>query len=310
MREPREVIAHRPDHPLRIGEVEIPCYVLDDETRVLSQRGFVNSIALSRSHLHDEGGAGSEIADFEPPNWLEPFIHADLMLALKSPVLFNNPDGGGVAFGYAARILPEICGAVLEAHRNNSTTSRQEGIVERASVLLRGFATVGIVALIDEATGYEEIRAEHSLSRILDEFLSSELQPWVRTFPIEFYELLFELNGWGKPPLSGEKPGIVGKLTVDLIYARLAPGVLEEVMARTPRLPSGELKWRLHRWFTPEFGHPKVREQIRMAIAFMKTSETWSRFIDKYNYVCPVYHADTRQLTLRLEESSRQSGLF
>jgi hypothetical protein len=28
------------DHPLRIGDIEIPCYVLEDETRVLSLRGL------------------------------------------------------------------------------------------------------------------------------------------------------------------------------------------------------------------------------------------------------------------------------
>ena len=232
------------------------------------------------------------------------------MLRLKSPIPFRNPDGGGVAYGFEAAVLPEVCGAVLEAHRTGATTSRQDAIVERASVLLQGLGTVGIIGLIDEATGYEKVRAEHSLARILDKFLSEELQPWARTFPSEFYELLFDLNGWGVPPPEGQKPGVVGKMTVDLIYARLAPGVLEEVMARTPRLPSGELKWRLHRWFTPEFGHPKVREQIRLAIAFMKTSKTWKRFLEKYNYVCPVQHEDTGQLTLRLENSSRESGVL
>lgn len=306
----REVIAHRPDHPLKIGEIEIPCYVLGDETRVLSGRGVTGALAMQRGGSLSDGGAGGETAGFLARNWLEPYVHADLLLAAKSPIPFANPEGGGTVHGYPAAILPEICGAILEAHRQGATTKRQEAIVERASVLLRGLATVGIIALIDEATGYEKIRTEHSLARILDRFLSEELQPWVRTFPFEFYELLFDLNGWGVPPPNGKMPGIVGKLTVDLIYARLAPGVLEEVMARTPRLPGGELKWRLHRWFTPEFGHPKVREQIRMAIAFMKTSETWNRFLAKYNYVCPVYHEDTGQLTLRLEESSRQSGLF
>ena len=305
------VIAHRPDHPLRIEGIEIQCFVLDNEERVLSQRGFLEATGFSRRHRTAPEG-GSEITDFDPPNWVKPYTGAVWGVEPKSPIPITSPatTGDRVIYSYPATMLPELCGAVIEAHRNDATTSRQAGIVERASVLLRGFATIGIIALIDEATGYEKIRAEHSLSKILDKFLSKELQPWARTFPVEFYELLFELNGWGRPPASGEKPGIVGKLTVDLIYARLAPGVLEEVMARTPRLPSGELKWRLHRWFTPEFGHPKVREQIRMAIAFMKTSKTWKRFMEKYNYVCPVYHEDTGQLTLRLEESSRQSGLF
>ena len=38
--QPLEVIAGAPDRPMIIGEIEIPCYVLEGETRVLSQRGI------------------------------------------------------------------------------------------------------------------------------------------------------------------------------------------------------------------------------------------------------------------------------
>src|SRR2546422_1972741 len=35
------------DHPLTIGDIELPCYVLEDETRVLSQRGLQGGIGMS-----------------------------------------------------------------------------------------------------------------------------------------------------------------------------------------------------------------------------------------------------------------------
>src|SRR5882672_4796743 len=35
------------DHPLKIGDIEIPCYMLNDETRVLSQRGLQAGIGMS-----------------------------------------------------------------------------------------------------------------------------------------------------------------------------------------------------------------------------------------------------------------------
>src|SRR5580692_5344543 len=41
------------ERPLRIGEIEIPCYVLSDGTRVLAQRGLQSGIGLSES-----GGSG------------------------------------------------------------------------------------------------------------------------------------------------------------------------------------------------------------------------------------------------------------
>ena len=38
-----------PDRPLRIGPIEIPCYVLMDGRRVLSQRGLQGGIGLSEA---------------------------------------------------------------------------------------------------------------------------------------------------------------------------------------------------------------------------------------------------------------------
>ena len=45
-KKPLKVIAGAPDRPLVIGEIAIPCYVLEGETRVLSQRGLQSSIGL------------------------------------------------------------------------------------------------------------------------------------------------------------------------------------------------------------------------------------------------------------------------
>src|SRR5438309_7012388 len=35
-----------PDSPLRIGEVEIPCFVLEDGRRVLAQRGMITALGM------------------------------------------------------------------------------------------------------------------------------------------------------------------------------------------------------------------------------------------------------------------------
>ena len=45
------------DRPLKIGGIEIPCYVLADGTRVLAQRGLQSGIGLS------EGGANPARAE-------------------------------------------------------------------------------------------------------------------------------------------------------------------------------------------------------------------------------------------------------
>jgi hypothetical protein len=54
--------------------------------------------------------------------------------------------------------------------------------------LLRAFARVGIVALVDEATGFQDIRARDDLHKILEAYIAKELLPWTKRFPNEFYK--------------------------------------------------------------------------------------------------------------------------
>ena len=68
-------------------------------------------------------------------------------------------------------------------------------IAERAMILIRGFASVGIIALVDEATGYQYERPRRDLEEYLKKFLSEGLRRWVRTFPGDYFKHLCRLKG-------------------------------------------------------------------------------------------------------------------
>jgi hypothetical protein len=74
-------------------------------------------------------------------------------------------------------------------------TKSQKIVGKKADILVRALASVGILALVDEATGYQYDRARHALEEILDKFISKELRKWAKTFPDEFYEQMFKLRG-------------------------------------------------------------------------------------------------------------------
>ena len=46
------------DHPLVIGNIEIPCYVLEDSTRVITNRGLQRSLGMAIS------GGAQRMVDF------------------------------------------------------------------------------------------------------------------------------------------------------------------------------------------------------------------------------------------------------
>ena len=299
MTEPLKVIAGTPDQPLIIGDIEIPCYVLEDETRVLSQRGVFSSVNATRGGPRNPSDLGAEIPRFASQNWLKPFIPNDLEMALKSPILFQG-SAGPTAFGYPAKLLVDICGAIMDAEKAGATTERQQAIVGRAMTLMRGFATVGIIALVDEATGYQEIRARRALATILEAFIADELQPWTKTFPFEFYVLIARLKQWPSS-YALKRPSVVGHYTNDLVYSRIAPGLLKELKARTPRFPSGTLRNKHFQWFTPEFGHPKLKEHLVGVMALMRAAPNWNRFKGDLNR---SYPKKNEQIPLALDDNS------
>ena len=297
-KQPLKVIAGAPDRPLIIGENKIPCYVLEDETRVLSQSGMFSGLGLARRGLV-KTGTGAQLPRFAASKAITPFISNGLRHGLTSPILFKI--GGAEAYGFPATILVEICEAVLTARNAGALNPQQKALAEQCELLVRGFAKVGIIALVDEATGYQELRERNALAAILEKYIAEELQPWTKTFPIEFYRQIFRLKGW--PDVNAiKRPSVIGRYTNDLIYDRLAPGLLEELQKRNPRdQETGRREHKHHQWFTTDFGHPKLKEHIAGVMAIMRLSNpnSWESFKRRMDIAYPKTGA---QIPINLDD--------
>ncbi len=275
-----------PDRPLRIGPIEIPCYVLADGRRVLAQRGLQTGIGMSRSG----GRAGARrIARFLASLGTKGLEVNNLIARINTPVRFIPPHGGYPADGFEATILPDVCSVVLEARRLRKLQPQQEHIAIQCEILQGGLAKVGIIALVDEATGYQDARARDALAKILEAFIAKELRKWVKTFPAEFYKEMFRLRGWQFSPMVGARPQVVGHLTNNVVYQRLAPGVLDELRRLTPRDGKGRLRTHLHRRLSEDIGHPRLREHLAAVVALMRASTRWETFMRMLDRALPVY---------------------
>lgn len=279
----RDVRAGSPDSPLHIGDVAIECYVLDDDTRVISQASMLK--ALGRSARI----AGAENADDSLPPILRAksirrFIPDDV-IEQAQPIAFRLPNGVR-ANGYRADLLPTICEIYLAARSENELPSNQRHIAAQAELLVRALAHVGIIALVDEATGYQEIRTKDALSRILEAFVAKELQPWVRTFPADYYRELFRLKGLPYDESSVKRPQYFGGITNDIIYDRLAPGVKDELKAAQKKASKSA---KMFQHLTAGTGYPKLREHLGSVMTLMKLSDDWGEFKAKLDRIHPSY---------------------
>jgi hypothetical protein len=261
--------------PLKIGEIELDCFVLNNSQRVISQRGMFRGLAVTRGGPRDDmrpDNDGAELPRFATQKWLSSHLSSDLEMALRNPILFSAP-GFHRVLGYPATILPEICDAILSARAAGHTTERQKVIVDRAEELIRAFARVGIIALVDEATGYQAYRARDDLQKILAAYISPELLPWAKRFPDAFYEQLHRVWGWPYKPGNNSRNAYIGQLTNSLIYKQLPPGVLDELRQKSPKSQkTGRRKTTLHQGLTEDVGHPSLERQISATTTLLRAS--------------------------------------
>jgi hypothetical protein len=233
---------------------------------------------------------GALLRSFIAKSNLKPFINNELAMALAEPIRFVRPGRGGkVAVGYEATILPDLCDAVLEARSAGVLTPKQLDTAQQCEMLTRAFAKIGIIALVDEATGYQEVRDRLALQAILDKFLTAERAKWAKTFPDDFYAEMFRLRGWAFNPLSVKRPGVIGHLTNDIVYSRLAPGVVSRLKEVNPRTEAGYRKYKNFQFFTSDYGVPELKQHLLNLIFMMRGHVSWKGFYEALKRAAPRY---------------------
>lgn len=279
---------------LKLGNTEIPCAIVKmsngEIVRLLTQNGMIKALGRKKGGLQKE--SGGEMPVFLGAENLKSFITNEIV-AGGTPIEFKL-EKGGRALGYRAEFLAHICGVYLDAERHGKLLPQQQNIAAVCSVLQKAFATVGLISLVDEVCGYQKIRDSDALQQILQKFLSKEQAKWAKQFPSEFYEQIYRLRNWAPYSDSKNKYSCVGYYTKDLVYERLAPGLLEEMKRIIPRNDEGKKKGTYHQLLTNDYGIPKLKEHFSALVAIMKLSKNWEQLIENANVVLPK--------TIELEE--------
>lgn len=283
-----------------IGPTELSAAVLQDETRIITQATFLRALGRSRSPKAGTGVLSTvdELPFFLQADALKPFITKALIESTKA--IFYRTKKGGKGVGYNALALKLVAETYLKFRDASLRTTgrvpkRYEGMIAAADALIRALAEVGIVALVDEATGFQEVRQRHALQEILDAFLLKELAAWAKRFPDDFYQQIYRLRGWEWRGRKFNPPQAVAGYTNDFVYERLAPGIREELETRMPRDDTGRKKGRLHQLLTEDIGHPALAQHLHAVITLMKASKNWNQFKLMLNTALPK-RGDTLQL--------------
>lgn len=281
---PNRVINARYEGELRLSDSADPLTVavLEDGTRLISRNAIFRAFGRTKRGRAIAENRAENLPSFADAKNLQPFIGDELYDILTTPIKCKTI-AGPIIDGYRAEILPLLCDAYLEADKNGKLTASQKPLSEASLIIVRSLSKIGIIALIDEATGYQYDRESDELQKILRAYISEELLPWQKKFPDVFYKELFRLNGWDFTVRGIKKrPGVIGKWTKTLIYNELPKGVLEELEMKTPINKRGKKKTQMHRLLTEDIGNPHLTAQINQMITLFQLSDNmehmWQQF--------------------------------
>lgn len=262
------------DGKILIGNKELSCAVLDDGTRILTNTAVFAAFDRPRKGKTSEASRLKNTPAFLTANNLLPYIEREFS---EDDFSVKYISRGRECIGYKAEILSRICEIYLSARDDGVLTENQKPLAEVSDILMRSLAKVGIIALIDEATGYQFERDVKELQKLLSMYIAEEFLPWVKTFPDEFYIQMFRLRGWD---YKGRlKTPYAGQLTNFLVYNRLPEGVLAELKRLNPILnKNGYRRYRLHQGLTKEQGYTHLTQHISTVITLMKGFNSWEEF--------------------------------
>lgn len=251
---------------LSIGDLSFPCHVLSNQKRVIAQREVVRAL--------------TDIAKGNLPRYLKrlsPYL--DISKIADQTVRFRVPGTPNEAIGYEATLLIEICDAYLKARDAGALTSQQEHLAKRAEIIMRACAKLGIIALIDEATGYQEVREKNALQLKLQAFIADDMQEWALMFPDDFWLQLARLENTRYSPRS--RPLRWGKYVMAFVYDAVDSDVGQELRKINP---NPHYKQNHHQWLK-EFGRDKVRDHLNQVIGVMKTCQDMNDFRRHFGHI-------------------------
>lgn len=242
---------------LSVGEADevapVLCYVLNDGRRVISRTSALGAIASGADKK-----TGGDLQRYVRP--AQRYLRVKLEDELVEFELDNVKNKG--VYGITAECFLEICRALVRAANDGALkTDSQQELGKRASAFLAACANVGLIALIDEATGYQYTRPEDALQIKLRAYLEEEMRPWEKTFPDELWVEFGRLTGW-KGNVQN-RPKYWGHLVNQLIYQYLDPDVYEWLKTNQPKPRHGS---NYHQWLSDQYGLPKLIEHIWMVV--------------------------------------------
>ncbi len=208
-----------------------------------------------------------------------------LLEKIENPINFK-PLSQDLAHGYEATVLVDVCKAIVSAGEQDKLSKSQAPLAAQARILLQAFAKVGVAALIDEATGFQQVRDPSALRLLVQQYIEEEKREWEKQFPDDYYDGLNRIYGSKKLTKTSagtviqNRPQHFANFTRSYVYHPLENGaVLEELDRINPKIDKkGTRRARFHQHLSQGYGIEKLKRQVQEVLTLMAVSDTVNQF--------------------------------
>jgi hypothetical protein len=271
---------------------KIECYVLDDHRRVLSLRQLAQLFGYKGNRARERDGLQWPRFLMQDAIW--PRLEQRFTLAPNLPFEFILQPNGDVpervALAFQAELLLDLCDAWIDAALDGETRTTHEPMVDAARRMTRGFKRIGLTALIDEATGYQEQREPGDLQALLLRMITQEdPADWERSFDVDFFIELYRIYEIPGDPLAHRRPGCVAGKINFVVYERLSPNLLPYLETVNPSDGEGQRPQKHHQYLT-RLGRMALRHHLRGVMRLMRRSQSRVEFDELLALVYPCEH--------------------
>lgn len=274
LKDPNRIAEADSQGVLKIGDVELEVYVLEDKRRVISKRGMANAL-----RLQSEGG--NAFLRSMSRKGIRTALTEQLIERIENPIVFR-PTSGESADGYEAETLIEVCDALIEARSQKLLHPSQDFLALQAEIIIRSAAKLGIIALVDEAAGYVD-RAKDEYRKLFDSFVRKEFRQWDKEFPDKFFDMIYKMYGLKRQkPDTNRHPQFFGHFIRKYIYSPLANSngaILEKLEEKNPVVyDNGGRRHKFFQWLTDEVGLMAFRQHLWQVVGIGEASRDKNQF--------------------------------
>jgi hypothetical protein len=241
----------------------VDCYVVEDSRRLIAIRGAVRALT----------NGGREVGDLATYIARIPGFQADSVAVAK----FSVSDCGE-AHGITSVDFVRILNAYVDAALAGRLRKSQAHLAVNAQTILRALQVVGLDALIDEATGYQDVRASDALSVRLAQYLRETAAPHKVTFKEKLVRELCRVYGHVYRP--GRHPRWLASVNEKLYRTIFDEDIAAGLKALNPEPRFGSN----HHQFISDEVRPLMRDDLEVIYVLARTSGSAADFWRRCEY--------------------------